>query len=122
MSLQDVSLSSDENESDVVLVPPAHQSMKDIPDQQLVQVHYQLGFMQNSLEAAHADIISLRHTVNQLTDLNMQMTKQINHIDKNLTHMSRSYEFTKEEVKACKKKLFISAIIVAAATIFRWNR
>ena len=122
MSLQEVSLSSDENDSDVVLVPPANQSMKEVPDQQLAQIHYQLGFMQNSLEAAHADIISLRHTVNQLTDLNMQMTKHVNHIDRNLTHMSRSYEYAKEEVKACKKNLFISAIIVAAASIFRWNR
>lgn len=119
MSLQDVPLSSDE--SDVVLVPPPDQSMRDKSDQQLAQIHYQLGFLQNSVEAVHADVTSLRHTVNQLADVNMQLAKQINLLDRNISHMNRSYDLAKEEVKACRRKLFISAIVLAAAALFRWN-
>lgn len=119
MSLQDVSLCSDE--SDVVLVPPPNQSMRNDPDQRLPQVHYQLDFLQNSVDAVRTDVTSLRCTVNQLTDINKQLAKQMNSIDKNISHMNRSYDIAKEEIKACKRKLFISAIVLAAAALLRLN-
>lgn len=122
MSLQDVSLSSDDN--DVVMVPPHHQTMHDDPEvtQRLLQVQYQLGFLQNSVQAVQTDVSSLRSTVDQLTGINMQLSKQINHLDEHISRMHRSYDSAKEEIKVCKRRLFISAVVLAAAAIIRLHQ
>lgn len=117
MSVKDT-LSDD---SELVMIPPPHQTMSGVPEQHLSDVTYVLCSLQKSIGAVHADVISLTQTVDRLTETSDLLSHTTESLEEEMSRLSASDDLAREKTES-KHRLYFSAVILGVAIIISLNK
>ncbi len=110
------------DDSELVMIPPPHQSMSNEPEKHISEITNLLCSLQQSVGAVHADVKSMMQTVDRLTVTSGQLLHTTESLEEKMSRLSASDDVASEKTELSKHRLYFSAVVLVAAIIISLSK